>query len=181
MDHKYYHFTPFSEKTNKGKFKKRYCANSENISVAGWQQMGLNSWGPTTEVCFKDVDWILNAFHVFTVTQLELKYSRSTILRRTASVLNSVCTWTSQINADLICRYTRQRHCLRASIKYQWPKSNWSRLMQRLLQTITNKWHPEIPCVHFKLLKIKIYWKQHVQKSDIDFKFDLQENVTNIL
>ena len=39
--------------------------------------MGLNSWGPTTQVCFKDVDWILNAFYVVTVTQLELKYTKS--------------------------------------------------------------------------------------------------------
>ena len=54
--------------------------------------MGLNSWGPTTEVCFKDVDWILNVFHVFTVTQLELKYTKSTIFRRAALILNSVYT-----------------------------------------------------------------------------------------
>ena len=54
--------------------------------------MGLNSWGPTTEVCFKDVDWILNVFHVFTVTQLGLKYTKSTIFRRAALILNSVYT-----------------------------------------------------------------------------------------
>ena len=39
--------------------------------------MGPNSWGPTTEVCFKDVDWIRHAFHVVTVTELELKYTNS--------------------------------------------------------------------------------------------------------
>ena len=155
--------------------------------------MGLNSWGPTNEVCFKDVDWILNAFHVVTVTQLESKYTKSTIFRRAALVLNSVYSWTSQINADLIRRYTRQWDCLRASIKYQWPKSNWSRIyswclksenndliwcmekkMRGLLLTVTKKGHSEIPWVHCKLLKIKIYWNQHVQKKDIDFKFDLQ-------
>ena len=85
--------------------------------------MGSKYWG-----LLKDVDWILSALHVFTVTQLELKYAKSTIFRRAALVLNSVYTWTSQINADLIRRYTRQKHCLRASIKYQWPKSNWSRI-----------------------------------------------------
>ena len=40
MEHNYYHFAPFSEKTNKGKlkkFKENYCANSENISVTGGQ------------------------------------------------------------------------------------------------------------------------------------------------
>ena len=90
--------------------------------------MGLNWWGPTTKVCFKDIDWILNAFLVFIVTQSQLKYTKSTIFRREALVLNSTYAWMSQVNTDLICRYTTQRHCLRASIKYQWPKSNWSRI-----------------------------------------------------
>ena len=54
--------------------------------------MGLNSWGPTTEVCFKDVDKILNAFHVVAVTQLELTYTKSTIFRGAALVSNSVYT-----------------------------------------------------------------------------------------
>ena len=54
--------------------------------------MGLNSWGPTTEVCFKDVDQIVNAFHVVTVTQLELKYTKSTIFKGATLVLNSVYT-----------------------------------------------------------------------------------------
>ena len=139
--------------------------------------MGLNSWGPTTEVCFKDVDWILSAFHVFTVTQLELKYAKSTIFRRAALVLNSVYTWTSQINADLIRRYTRQKHCLTKSfykipvtqkqlkpnlllileIRKQWFDLMHGKKMQGLFLTITNKGHPEIPRVHCKLLKIKIY------------------------
>ena len=50
------------------------------------------------------------------------------IFRREALVLNSAYAWMSQVNTDLIWRYTTQRHCLRASIKYQWPKSNWSRI-----------------------------------------------------
>ena len=54
--------------------------------------MGLNSWDPTNEVCFKDVDWILNVFHVVTVTQLKLKYTKSTIFGGAALVLNSVYT-----------------------------------------------------------------------------------------
>ena len=100
--------------------------------------MGLNSWGPTTEVCFKDVDKILNAFHVVAVTQLELTYTKSTIFRGAALVSNSVYTWMSQINADLIWRYTWQWDCLRASIKYQWPKSNWSRIYSWCLKSENN-------------------------------------------
>ena len=93
MDNKYYQFTPFSKKKLIRETQKiQKCANSENISVAGRQQMGLNSWGPTTEFCFKDVDWILNVFHVVTVTQLKLKYTESTIFGGAALVLNSVYT-----------------------------------------------------------------------------------------
>ena len=100
--------------------------------------MGLNWWGPTTKVCFKDIDWILNAFLVFIVTQSQLKYTKSTIFRREALVLNSAYAWMSQVNTDLIWRYTTQRHCLRASIKYQWPKSNWSRIYSWCLKSENN-------------------------------------------
>ena len=46
-----------------------------------------------------------------TVTQLALKYTKSTIFRGEALILNSVYTWTSQINADLTRKYTRQWDC----------------------------------------------------------------------
>ena len=63
---------------------------------------------------------------------------------------------------------------LMLEIRKQWFILMHGKKMQGLLLTIIKKGHPEIPWVYCKLLKIKIYWNEHVQKKNIDFKFDLQ-------